>query len=133
MICVGQMKLPLLEFLCQQRQFVEQLISATCKLAFEVNFMTSLDRFSSQIFETSGNWGEIGELWHKLYYVCCLKFRSLTHVSYVSQVVFAFFRHFWDSWRSLLPYLLCTPFLYSKEEMLAILTQPHTLWSSYFQ
>lgn len=62
MICVGQMKLPLLEFLCQQRQFVEQLISATCKLAFEVNFMTSLDRFSSQIFETSGNWGEIGEL-----------------------------------------------------------------------
>lgn len=53
MICVGQMKLPLLELLSlsEQGQFVQQLIHVACELEFEVNIMASLKRFSSQIFE----------------------------------------------------------------------------------
>lgn len=47
MICVGQVKLPLLELLglSQQGQFVQRLISAAGDLEFGANFMTSLDRF----------------------------------------------------------------------------------------
>jgi len=66
------------------------LISAACELEFEVNFMTLLDRFSSQISGRSGDWGETGELWNKLYEVSCLRFMSLTCVSCISSGICIF-------------------------------------------
>lgn len=107
MICVGQIKLPLLEFLSlsEQGQFVQQLIHVACAIEFEVNFMTSLGSFSSQIFETPGDWGEIGELWHKLYCVSCPRFVSLNCMSCIPSRI-CIFQTFWGQMKILFPFYI---------------------------
>lgn len=77
------MNLSLLEFLCLplQGQYVQQLVSTACKLECEVNFLTSLDRFSSQIFKKPET-GEVCELHHELKRVSCIRVVSQTCVSH---------------------------------------------------
>lgn len=77
------MNLPLLEFPCLslQGQYVQQLVSTACELECEVNFLTSLDRFSSQIFKKAKT-GEVCELHHELKHVSCIRVVSQSCVSH---------------------------------------------------